>query len=329
MAFEVDLSVNIAGVKFENPMVLSEGPLSGSARLIERAAQHGMGAICTKSIRMEPALSANPYMIAAGRGLINADWTDIGFDAWLKELDQLSIPMPLITNVGTNHCPPEKAAELAGILQAHGASLVTFSDYEPENLVEAVRYARSGKILAVPALVTAALALPGSWLGTRAAMALGNRVMHVFMVFAIPAVGVLVLFRGKGPETSRPVTPRQYPVCAAIGLAVGFYDGFFGPGTGTLLIVLFTWLLGMDMVTASATCKPVNLASNVASLVTRVAAGNVLYALAVPAVCCSVLGGWLGAKLALTRGARLIRWVMLGVLALLTVRLAAEALGLD
>lgn len=143
MAFEVDLSVNIAGVKFENPLVLSEGPLSGSARLIERAAQHGMGAICTKSIRMEPALSANPYMIAAGRGLINADWTDIGFDAWLKELDQLSIPMPLITNVGTNHCPPEKAAELAGILQAHGASLVTFSDYEPENLVEAVRYARS------------------------------------------------------------------------------------------------------------------------------------------------------------------------------------------
>ncbi len=196
-------------------------------------------------------------------------------------------------------------------------------------LMAAVRYARSGKILAVPALVTAALALPGSWLGTRAAMALGNRVMHVFMVFAIPAVGVLVLFRGKGPETSRPVTPRQYPVCAAIGLAVGFYDGFFGPGTGTLLIVLFTWLLGMDMVTASATCKPVNLASNVASLVTRVAAGNVLYALAVPAVCCSVLGGWLGAKLALTRGARLIRWVMLGVLALLTVRLAAEALGLD
>ena len=194
-------------------------------------------------------------------------------------------------------------------------------------LMATIRYYRSGRILVVPALVTAALALPGSWLGTRAAMALGDRWMRGFMVFAIPVVGVLVLLKGKGPETSRPVTRRQYPVCAAIGLAIGFYDGFFGPGTGTFLILLFTWLLGMDMVTASATCKPVNLASNIASLVTRIAAGNVVFALAIPAVCCSVAGGWLGAKLALTRGAKLIRWVMLGVLALLTVKLAVEWIG--
>ena len=193
--------------------------------------------------------------------------------------------------------------------------------------VATVRFFRSGKLLVAPALVTAALALPGSWLGTRAAMALGSRVMHGFMVFAIPTVGALVLVRGKGPETSRPVTRRQYPVCAAIGLVIGFYDGFFGPGTGTFLILLFTWLLGMDMVSASATAKPVNLASNIASLVTRVSAGNVIYALAIPAVCGSMCGGWLGAKLALTRGARFIRFVMLGVLALLTVRLAVEWLA--
>ena len=83
----------------------------------------------------------------------------------------------------------------------------------------------------------------------------------------------------------------------------------------------------MDMVTASATAKPVNLLSNISALVTRVAAGDVLFALAIPAMCCSVAGGWLGAKLALTRGARLIRWVMLGVLTLLTARLAAEWIG--
>jgi len=105
---------------------------------------------------------------------------------------------------------------------------------------------------------------------------------------------------------------------------VGFYDGFFGPGTGTILLLLFHALLGMDMVTASATSKPVNLASNIASLVTRIAAGNVLFALAIPAVICSTAGGWLGSKLAITRGAKLVRWVMLGVLALLTVRLATQ-----
>jgi len=195
-------------------------------------------------------------------------------------------------------------------------------------LMATIRYARSGAVKPRPATIAAALALPGSWLGTRAAMALGNRVMHVFMVFAIPVVGALVLLEGKKAErVPRPFTRRQYPLCAAIGLAIGFYDGFFGPGTGTLLILLFTWLLGMDMVSASATAKPVNLASNISSLITRIAAGNVLFALALPAMCCSLAGGWLGAKLALTRGAKLIRVVMLGVLALLTVRLAVEWLG--
>ena len=191
-------------------------------------------------------------------------------------------------------------------------------------LMATIRYFKSGKLLMVPALIAAAAAMPGSWLGTRAAMALGNRAMQIFMLFAIPVVGALVLFKGKGREESKPVTKRQYPICALIGLVIGLYDGFFGPGTGTFLIILFTHLLGMDLVTASATAKPVNLFSNIASLITRIAAGNVLFALAFPAMACSVLGGWLGAKLALTKGAKLIRFVMLGVLALLTVRLATE-----
>ena len=194
-------------------------------------------------------------------------------------------------------------------------------------LMATVRYAKSGAVKPRPAAIAAALALPGSWLGTRAAMALGNRTMRVFMVFALPVVGALVLLEGKKPRRARPAARRQTPLCAAIGLAIGFYDGFFGPGTGTLLILLFTWLLGMDMVSASATAKPVNLASNISSLVTRIAAGNVLFALALPAMCCSLAGGWLGARLALTRGAKLIRAVMLAVLALLTVRLAVEWLA--
>lgn len=194
-------------------------------------------------------------------------------------------------------------------------------------LMATIRYARSGSVRLKPALIASALALPGSWLGTRAAMALGNRAMHAFMLFAIPLVGVMVLVKGKDAPAARPFTRRQYPLCAAIGLAIGAYDGFFGPGTGTFLALLFSWLLGMDMVAATATAKPVNLASNVVSLVTRIATGHVLFALALPAMCCSLAGGWLGARLAVTRGSRLIRAVMLGVLALLTVRLAVEWLA--
>ena len=194
-------------------------------------------------------------------------------------------------------------------------------------IVATARYGRSGKLQWKPALWAAALALPGSWLGTRAAMALGSRAMSVFMVVALPVVGAVVLLKGRGPEISRPVEPRRYPLCAGIGLVVGFYDGFFGPGAGTILILLFTALLGMDMVSASATAKPVNLVSNAASAVTRIAAGNVVYALAVPAMACAMAGGWVGSKLALTKGARMVRWVMAGVLALLTVKLASDLLA--
>ena len=195
------------------------------------------------------------------------------------------------------------------------------------SLTATVRYYKSGRLLVVPAAVAALAALPGSWLGTRTAMAVGNRVMQIFMVFAIPLVGLLVLLNKKDrKEETKPIPRKLYPVCALIGFAVGFYDGFFGPGAGTFLILLFTHLLGMDMVNASATAKPVNLFSNVASLATRIAAGNVLYALALPAVACSVMGGWLGAKLALTKGARLIRRAMIAVLLLMTVRLAAQLL---
>ena len=150
-------------------------------------------------------------------------------------------------------------------------------------LTATVKYFRSGKLMLAPALLAAALALPGSWLGTRAAMALGTRVMQGVMVFAVPVVGALVLLKGKDEGRSKPFEKRRLPLCALIGLVIGFYDGFFGPGTGTFLMLLFSWLLGMDMVTASATAKPVNLCSNIASLITRIAAGHVLYALAIPA----------------------------------------------
>lgn len=194
-------------------------------------------------------------------------------------------------------------------------------------LVATIRYYKSGKLLLTPALCAAATALPGSWLGTRIAMALGTDFMNGFMVFAIPVVGVLVLFRGKKDDIGRPPMKHMKLMCAVIGFVIGMYDGFFGPGTGTFLIILFTWVTGMDMVSATATAKPVNLASNIASLITRISAGHVLYALAIPAMCCSIAGGWIGSKLALKRGAKLIRFVMMGVLLLLTVKLAIEWLG--
>ena len=96
-------------------------------------------------------------------------------------------------------------------------------------LMATIRYWKSGKLHVRSAITAAVPALLGAWLGTHIAMVLGNQVMRVFMVFAIPAVGVLVLMNKKTVEESRPFRTWHYPACALIGFVIGFYDGFFGP----------------------------------------------------------------------------------------------------
>jgi len=187
-----------------------------------------------------------------------------------------------------------------------------------------IRYFKSGKILLKPALFAVVGALPGAWLGTRVSFLFGNDFMNIFMICAIPLVALMLILKKDKEHETKPLTKMRELGCLFTGLVTGFYDGFFGPGTGTFLILFFTWLVGMDMVTASATAKPVNLASNISSLITRIAAGQVIFPLAIPAMCFSIVGAAIGSKLALTRGAKLIRYVMLGVMALLVISLIVE-----
>ena len=194
-------------------------------------------------------------------------------------------------------------------------------------LTATIRYFRDGKVMIKPALWASVLALPGSYIGTRLAMLLGSEIMTIVMLCCMPIVAIAVLFRGKKETAPKPMTRARLMLCGLSGFAVGVYDGFFGPGPGTFLIILFTWLGGMDMVTASGTAKPVNLASNVASLIARIMAGQVLFSLAIPAMCMSVAGGYIGAFLAVRKGARFVRYVMMGVLALLMVKLITDMLA--
>lgn len=192
------------------------------------------------------------------------------------------------------------------------------------SMAATIRYFRSGKLMVLPSLIALLFALPGSFGGTRLAMYIGSERMTVFMLFALPIVAVAVILKKRTPTVPKPMTRRRLLICAGIGFFVGAYDGFFGPGTGTFLTILFTWVAGMDMVTAAGTAKPVNLASNLSSLITRIAAGQVLFALAIPAMCMSILGGSIGARLAVLRGARFIRYMMIFVLLLIIVKLVID-----
>lgn len=188
-----------------------------------------------------------------------------------------------------------------------------------------VRFFRGGRIAVGCALCAAALALPGSYLGTVLLNRIDDAQVVRMMLVVIPVVAAVVLLR-RGELRSRFCLPgwALLPVCAGIGLTIGFYDGLVGPGTGTFLILGFSLLAGMDAVTASGSAKVVNLASNIAAFATQCFAGHVLFALGLPAAAFCLLGNWVGARLALRGGERVIRRMLVLVLLLLLANMALK-----
>ena len=188
------------------------------------------------------------------------------------------------------------------------------------------RFVKGRKIDWSAAIFAAVGAFPGSYLGASLLQRIPEDTVRMLMICAIPVVAVVVL--RKRDMSGRRLVPMQLDrvTSLCIGFVVGFYDGLVGPGTGTFLILLFTMLMGMEAVMASGTAKIVNLASNVVALSTLMASGNVLIALGLPAALCGIAGNWLGAGLAMKKGAGFIRYVMLIVLVLLLAKMVLDVL---
>ena len=112
----------------------------------------------------------------------------------------------------------------------------------------------------------------------------------------------------------------------AVGGAIGFYDGFFGPGTGSFLVFLFVRLFGQDFVNASASAKIVNVATNLAALWLFGMGGHVAWQVGLGMAVMNVLGSQVGSRLALKRGVGFVRRMFLCVLAVLIVKTGYDAL---
>lgn len=139
---KINLSVDFLGLKLRNPMAITEGPLTRDAESLRRALEHQVGIVFTKGIRPTPAISPSPYIVQAGRSLMNADWSDIGFSAWLEEIRSLDRGTPVVVSIAKNYVTPQEAVDMAVQLQAAGAPVISMCDYVPEQLVETVRLAR-------------------------------------------------------------------------------------------------------------------------------------------------------------------------------------------
>jgi uncharacterized membrane protein YfcA len=112
-----------------------------------------------------------------------------------------------------------------------------------------------------------------------------------------------------------------------LGLAIGAYDGFFGPGTGTLLIVGFLHFFADTPTRASGNAKIINFGSNLAALILFQMRGAVLWQLALPMGLCNVLGANLGARVALRHGDRVVRGVVLAALVAIALKVSFDLAG--
>ncbi len=184
--------------------------------------------------------------------------------------------------------------------------------------VATARFIKSGKVQYKTAVFSIIFAFVGSTIGANIALMIDEKVISYLMLILVPIVAVLTLRKKSQEIKEKNFTPVQLVLCSsAIGLFLGMYDGFFGPGMGMFLILANTHILGLDMITAAGNSKMVNLASNLAALLTFVINGNVMYSIAIPAAVCGIAGNYLGSGLAIKGGSKVMRPVMIVVVILL------------
>jgi len=190
--------------------------------------------------------------------------------------------------------------------------------------VSTARFIKNGKVHLRAALVSIPAALFGSWLGALLALQISEIYLQYTLVVMLPFIAVFILknknLREDGFEKKLPGTAVLL-LSAAAGLILGVYDGFFGPGAGTYLILIFNAVIGFDILTSSGNAKVINLSSNVAALATFLVSGHVVIFVGVFAAAFGIAGHYIGSGFAIKKGVKFIRPVLVFVLMILMVKI--------
>jgi uncharacterized membrane protein YfcA len=160
--------------------------------------------------------------------------------------------------------------------------------------------------------------LMGAWTVTQVDPALFRKVLPFLL-------SVLLVYTLARKDLGRSHAPRfagaqEAWVAAGVGAVIGFYDGFFGPGTGSFLVFAYVRLLGYDFLNASASAKLVNVATNFSALVLFAVQGHVWWHLALAMALSNIVGSLIGTRLALKHGSGFVRQVFILVVLTLIVK---------
>jgi uncharacterized membrane protein YfcA len=175
-----------------------------------------------------------------------------------------------------------------------------------------------------------ALAFTGSFLGALVARHIPASAFDPIVLVVLVVVGAYVLFKPSlGEQTALRFAGHRHTAAAmGTGLAVGFYDGALGPGTGSFFVFTLVGLLGYNFLEASAKARLANWATNLAALCVFVPIGAVVWHVGLLMGAANLLGGWLGARTAVRRGSRFVRVFFLLVVGAFVVRIGGEVVGL-
>lgn len=173
------------------------------------------------------------------------------------------------------------------------------------------------------AIPSAVLAVLGSIVGANLILAIPDNAIRLIMLVLVPLLAFVVLKkRDLSNEGLEPIgRQKQFVIICLFALVVGMYDGFYGPGTGTFLLLAYTQLAKLPLRLAAGNVKIANLSSNVGSLVVFLLNGQAIIPIGLISAVFAVVGHFLGAGLLLKNGAKIVKPFVLTVLGLLFVRL--------
>lgn len=164
----------------------------------------------------------------------------------------------------------------------------------------------------------------GSVLGSILIQLIDSTVIKKVLPFLILAIGLYFLFTPTLGESDRQKRISYSAFAFTIGFGVGFYDGFFGPGTGSIFSLAFVMLLGFNLTKATAHAKVMNFTSNIASLLAFLASGKILWVVGFAMMAGQIIGANLGAKMVLSKGKKLIRPMVVIMSFIMTIKMAFD-----
>lgn len=192
----------------------------------------------------------------------------------------------------------------------------------------AVNYSRKGLVRPADMVWGIAATFIGAALGTLAI----QRVTPTLLTYLIPVMLVVVfLYTLFSPElgyNDAPARMKKLGFYLTLGMLLGFYDGFFGPGTGSFWALAFVVLMGFNLKKATAHTKITNFTSNVAALIFFLIGGKVVFTAGITMGIGQVIGAYLGSRLVILRGVGLVRFFLLTVVGLTILKLFVDTFGI-